>query len=128
MPFGISFFIPPLRHFVTPLLKERLFLRLQLRGAVNAVDCGVDFYNFHTSLLIFLTYHKYIVHMGLCPRRPFLSNLFLSVGTITLVAPFLILHGRPMTAPTIIFTPRKKGLSWIIPFNHITIPPSTLTT
>jgi hypothetical protein len=24
MPLGISFFIPPLRHFVTPLLKERL--------------------------------------------------------------------------------------------------------
>ena len=139
MPFGISFFIPPLRHFVTPLLKERLFVWLPLRGAVNAVDCGgacsyfhmtvifyrivfhpsvtswhlssrrgfcrapiegsqqrsdcgVDFYNFHTSLLIFLTYHKYIVHMGLCPRRPFLSNLFLSVGTITLVAPFMFSH------------------------------------
>ena len=33
MPLGISFFIPPLRHFVTPLLKERLFVRLQLRGS-----------------------------------------------------------------------------------------------
>ena len=30
-------FLPPLRHFVPPLLKERLF-RLPLRGAVNAVD------------------------------------------------------------------------------------------
>ena len=33
--------LPPLRHFVTPLLKERLFAWLPLRGAVNAVDCGV---------------------------------------------------------------------------------------
>ncbi len=88
----LSYRFPPLRHLVTPLLKERLFVWLQLRGASNAVTVGWIFHNFHTSLLIFLTYHKYIVHMGLCPRRPFLSNLFLSVGTITLVAPFMFSH------------------------------------
>ena len=55
MPLGISFFIPPLRHFVTPLLKERLFLRLPLRGAVNAVDCGVACSYFHMTV-IFLSY------------------------------------------------------------------------
>ena len=36
-------FFPPLRHFVTPLLKERIFVWLPLRGAVDAVDCGVAF-------------------------------------------------------------------------------------
>ena len=39
--FTLPFNLPPLRHFVTPLLKERLFAWLPLRGAVNAVDCGV---------------------------------------------------------------------------------------
>ena len=34
------FILPPLRHFVTPLLKERLS-KLPLRGAVDVVDCGV---------------------------------------------------------------------------------------
>ena len=33
----------PLRHFVPPLLKERLFVWLPLRGAVDAVDCRVAF-------------------------------------------------------------------------------------
>ena len=51
--FTLPFDLPPLRHFVTSLLKERLFVRLQLMGAVNAVDCGVACYNFNTSLLIF---------------------------------------------------------------------------
>ena len=55
MPLGISFFIPPLRHFVTPLLKERLFVRLPLRGAVNAVDFGVACSYFHMTV-IFLSY------------------------------------------------------------------------
>ena len=32
--------LPPLRHFVTPLLKERL-VWLPLRGAGNNVNCGV---------------------------------------------------------------------------------------
>ena len=36
-----DFILPPLRHFVTPLLKERLSKGLPSRGAVNAVDCGV---------------------------------------------------------------------------------------
>ena len=36
-------FLPPLRHFVTPLLKERFFVWLPLRGAVDTVDCGVAF-------------------------------------------------------------------------------------
>ena len=31
-------FLPPLRHFVTPLLKERHFVRLPLRGAVGKAD------------------------------------------------------------------------------------------
>ena len=55
MPFGISFFIPPLRYFVTPLLKERLSVWLPLRGAVNAVDCGVACSYFHMTV-IFLSY------------------------------------------------------------------------
>ena len=43
------FFLPPLRHFVTPLLKERLFVWLSLRGVVDTVECGVVIYLFHFS-------------------------------------------------------------------------------
>ena len=39
----VLIFLPPLRHFVTPLLKKRFFVWLPLRGAVDAVDCGVAF-------------------------------------------------------------------------------------
>ena len=38
--FTLPFDLPPLRHFVTPLLKERL-VWLPLRGAGNNVNCGV---------------------------------------------------------------------------------------
>ena len=31
-------FLPPLRHCVPPLLKERYFVRLPLRGAVGNAD------------------------------------------------------------------------------------------
>jgi len=32
---------PPLRHFMPPLLKERQFVRLPLRGIVGKADLGV---------------------------------------------------------------------------------------
>ena len=45
---GVAFLcfmlLPLLRHFVTPLLKERFFVWLPLRGAVDAVDCGAVSY------------------------------------------------------------------------------------
>ena len=53
MPFGISFFIPPLLHFVTPLLKERLFYGSNWGGAVNAVDCGVACSHFHMTVIFY---------------------------------------------------------------------------
>ena len=72
MPFGISFFIPPLRHFVTPLLKERLFIRLQLRGAVNAVDCGVACSYFHMTVIFYrIIFHHSITSWHLSSRRGF---------------------------------------------------------
>ena len=73
MPFGISFFIPPLRHFVTPLLKERLFIRLQLRGAVNAVDCGVACSYFHMTVIFYrIVFHHSVTSWHLSSRRGFL--------------------------------------------------------
>ena len=39
-PIFFMLFLPPLRHFVTPLLKERLVWLLSWE-AVNNVDCGV---------------------------------------------------------------------------------------
>ena len=72
MPFGISFFIPPLRHFVTPLLKERLFIRLQLRGAVNAVDCGVACSYFHMTVIFYrIVFHHSVTSWHLSSRRGF---------------------------------------------------------
>ena len=51
----LSYRFPPLRHFVTPLLKERLLYGSNWGGAGNAVDCGVAFSYFHMTV-IFLSY------------------------------------------------------------------------
>ena len=73
MPLGISFFIPPLRHFVTPLLKERLFLRLPLRGAGDAVDCGVACSYFHMTVIFYrIVFHHSVTSWHLSSRRGFL--------------------------------------------------------
>ena len=72
MPLGISFFILPLRHFVTPLLKERLFVWLPLRGAVNAVDCGVACSYFHMTVIFYrIIFHHSITSWHLSSRRGF---------------------------------------------------------
>ena len=43
--FTLPFDLPPLRHFVTSLLKERLFVRLPLRGAGGVAVCGVALFS-----------------------------------------------------------------------------------
>ena len=63
-------FLPPLRHFVTPLLKERLVWLLS-RGAVNNVDCGVV----HLMATTGRPYNTDIFYVFLPPLRHFVIPL-----------------------------------------------------
>ena len=83
----LSYRFPPLRHFVTPLLKERLFVRLPLRGAGNAVDCGVACSYFHMTVIFYrIIFHRSVTSWHLSLRRGFCT------------AP---IEGEPMTQLTV---------------------------
>ena len=107
-------FLPPLRHFVTPLLKERFFVRLPLRGAVDAVDCGC-------FLMLFLFATTPSLRDTSPQGEAFVWLPLRSAGGVAVcgVALFSILSylllGRPMIAPTNIkFCVRNGALD--IPF------------
>ena len=98
---------------LTNIFYNAIPLLAPIEGAGKTVDCGVAFYNFHTSLLIFC--HKYIILIGWLHQRPFLSSLFLSVGAI-IGRPFCNFTRAANDRPYDYFYSTKKGIIVDNPF------------
>ena len=66
----LSYHFPPLRHFVTPLLKERHLYGTNWGGADDAVDCGVAYSHFHMTVIFYrIVYHHSVTSWHLSSRR-----------------------------------------------------------